>query len=156
MDDLKLGIILAQMINFWILFFIFKHFLGEKIVKAIEERRAYIQKFDDADKQVKQTLAAADKQAGELVDEARTKAHKIEADAEELAKANTQKEKQKAAMEAESILGNARADIEKERLSMLNEMKSKIVDLSLKLNEKMFSKESANKDFMEKELEALK
>jgi hypothetical protein len=35
-------------------------------------------------------------------------------------------------------------------------MKSKVVDLVLKLNGKMFNKESANKDFMEKELEALK
>ena len=48
------------------------------------------------------------------------------------------------------------ADIEKERLSMVNTMKSKIVDLSLKLNEKIFRHEKANKDFMEKELEALK
>lgn len=156
MDDLKLGIVIAQMINFGILFFIFKHFLGEKIVKAIEERRAHLQQFEDAEKQVKEKVAQAQKEADDLVKQARDKASEIENNAEEIAKTNSAKAKEQATMEAESILTNARADIEKERLSMMNTMKSKVVDLSLKLNEKMFNKESANKDFMEKELEALK
>jgi len=34
-------------------------------------------------------------------------------------------------------------------------MKSKIVDLSLKLNENLFKKETVNKDFMEKELNSI-
>jgi hypothetical protein len=34
----------------------------------------------------------------------------------------------------------------------MNSIKSKIVDLSLKLNEKLFSEEKVNKDFMEKTL----
>jgi F0F1-type ATP synthase membrane subunit b/b' len=59
-------------------------------------------------------------------------------------------------MEADSKKNNALADIEKERLSMVNEMKDKVVDLSLKLNEKIFKNEKANKDFMQKELETLK
>jgi len=156
MDDLKLGVVIAQMINFWILFFIFKHFLGEKIVKAIEERRAHLSKFDDAEIQVKEKIEAAEKQAEELIISARNQAIEIESNADGIAKKNIEKSKEKASMEADSILWNARADIEKEKLSMMNEMKSKVVDLSLRLNAKMFSKESANKDFMEKELEALK
>jgi hypothetical protein len=38
---------------------------------------------------------------------------------------------------------------------MVNSMRSKILDLSLKLSSKIFSKESANKDFLEKELDVL-
>jgi hypothetical protein len=59
-------------------------------------------------------------------------------------------------MEAASKKKNALDDVEKERLSMVSEMKTKIVDLSLKLNEKIFKNEKANKDFMQKELETLK
>ena len=61
MDDLKLGVVIAQIINFGILFFLFKHFLGEKIVKAIEERRAHLQKFDNAEQQVREKEEEANK-----------------------------------------------------------------------------------------------
>ena len=48
MDDIKLWVIIAQLINFWIIFFIFKYFLGEKIVTAIEERRKWTKASKDA------------------------------------------------------------------------------------------------------------
>ena len=114
MDDIKLWVIIAQLINFWIIFFIFKYFLGEKIVTAIEERRKFLK---------------ASKDAWNLAKE------KIE--------------------EAEYMLESARTQIEKERLDMENNMKTKILDLSLKLNSKIFNKESANKDFIEKEYDLL-
>jgi len=38
---------------------------------------------------------------------------------------------------------------------MVAAMKAKVVDLSLKLNSKMFDKESANKEFMEKGYDSL-
>jgi hypothetical protein len=37
----------------------------------------------------------------------------------------------------------------------MNSIKTKVVDLSLKLNEKLFDKEKVNKDFMEKELNSI-
>ncbi|MGB2110395.1 MAG: ATP synthase F0 subunit B [Patescibacteria group bacterium] len=156
MDDLKLGVVIAQIINFGILFFLFKYFLGEKIVKAIEERRAHLQKFDNAEQQVREKEEEAKLKADSIINEARNKSAEITKNADEIAKQNIEKSKQKAEMEANSIISNAQSSMEKERLSMMGEMKSKVVDLSLRLNKKMFSKESANKDFMEKELESLK
>jgi hypothetical protein len=38
---------------------------------------------------------------------------------------------------------------------MMSGIKSKVIDLSLKLNEKLFTSEKANKDFMEKELNSI-
>lgn len=156
MDDLKLGVVIAQIINFGILFFLFKHFLGEKIVKAIEERRTHLQKFDNAEQQVREKEEEAKLKAESIINEARNKSAEITKNADEIAKQNIEKSKQKAEMEAKSIISNAQSSMEKEKLSMMAEMKSKVVDLSLRLNKKMFSKESANKDFMEKELESLK
>jgi F-type H+-transporting ATPase subunit b len=156
MDELKLGVVIAQIINFGILFFLFKHFLGEKIVKAIEERRNHLQQFDNAEQQVKEKVEEANKKAESIINEARVKSAEITKNADDIAKQNIEKSKEKAEMEANSIVSNAQANMEKERLSMMAEMKSKVVDLSLKLNKKLFSKESANKDFMEKELESLK
>ena len=44
----------------------------------------------------------------------------------------------KAHSEAIAILDGEKRDIEKERLTMLAQMKDHIIDVSLKLNEKMF------------------
>jgi len=89
------------------------------------------------------------------LDEARVNASKIEKTAEELAKQNTAKNLEKANKEAEYILDSARSQIEKDKLDMENSMRSKVLDLSLKLSSKLFSKETANKDFLEKELNVL-
>jgi F0F1-type ATP synthase membrane subunit b/b' len=86
---------------------------------------------------------------------ARSKAETIEKDAQALAKKKKEKILADAEREATSMLASGRADIEKERLSMINSMKSRIISLSLRLNEKLFSREKTNKDFMEKELNSI-
>jgi hypothetical protein len=87
--------------------------------------------------------------------EARKKAVEIESYAEELSKQNSNRIIERSEKEAEYMLESARTQIEKERLDMENNMKTKILDLSLKLNSKIFNKESANKDFIEKEYDLL-
>lgn len=155
MENLQLELIIAAMINFWILFFIFKHFLWEKLAKAIEERRKFLQASVEADDIAKKKLEEAEKQVEELLNEARTKAAAIEKSADELSKQNSYKIIEKAEKEASHILASAKTEIEKDRLDMANSMKSKILDLSLKLNSKIFWKESSNKELFEKELEVL-
>ncbi|QFR39620.1 ATP synthase F0 subunit B [Candidatus Gracilibacteria bacterium 28_42_T64] len=155
MDDLKLGIVIAQLINFGILFFLFKHFLGEKIIKAIEGRRENLQKFDDAELKAKELLDDAVSKADLIMTEAREKASNIEIDSDALAKKGREKILATADMEAKSIIDNALGDIEKERLSMANALKAKVVDLSLKINKKLFDEEKINKEFIEKEIKSL-
>lgn len=156
MDDLKIWIIIAQLINFWILFWIFKHFLGDKLASAIATRREQVESFDNTEKELAEKIEAAEAESKKILDDARNQANNITSDATELAKKSKEKIIAEAQMEADSKKKNALADIEKERLSMVNEMKDKVVDLSLKLNEKIFKDEKANKDFMQKELDALK
>ena len=155
MDDLKLGVVIAQLINFWILFFLFKHFLWEKIIKAIEDRRENLQKFEDAEWKAKEVLENAENDANNIMVQAREKASSIETDAEYLAKKNKEKILESADQEAKNIVDNALGDIEKERLSMANALKKKVVDLSLKINKKLFDEEKINKEFIEKEIKGL-
>ena len=155
MDDLKLGVVIAQLINFWILFFLFKHFLWEKIIKAIEDRRENLQKFEDAEWKAKEVLENAENDANNIMVQAREKASSIETDAESLAKKNKEKILESADQEAKNIVDNALGDIEKERLSMANALKKKVVDLSLKINKKLFDEEKINKEFIEKEIKGL-
>lgn len=155
MEDLNLSVLLAQIVNFWIIFYIFYYFLWDKLGKLIEERRNSLLKLEWVEEEVRVKLENATVDAEKIINEARTKALAMEANAEKLAKQNKDKMLNAAETEAESIITWALKNIEKERLSMVNSMKSKIVDLSLKLNENLFKKETVNKDFMEKELNSI-
>lgn len=155
MEDLKLELIIAAMINFAILFFVFKHFLWKKLSNAIEERRKHLKASAEAEDIAKSKLEEAEAQVKTILDEARANASKIEKTADELSKQNTAKTLEKANKEAEYILESARSQIEKDKLDMVNAMRTKVLDLSLKLSSKLFSKETANKDFLEKELDVL-
>jgi len=155
MDDLNLGVIIAQIINFGALFFIFKYFLWDKLVKLIGERKTQLEKIDNVESDVKVRLEKADKDAEKVLEKAREKAGEIEKSSANLAKKSKEKIIAEAEMQADSIVSWARADIEKEKLSMMSGIKSKVIDLSLKLNEKLFTSEKANKDFMEKELNSI-
>lgn len=155
MENLQLWLIIAAIINFWILFYIFKYFLWTKLADALEERRKFLKASADADDIAKKKLEEVEKQVENILNEARIKASDIEKSAEELSKQNSFRILEKAQKDAEYLLQSAKTEIEKDRLDMMNWMKSKILDLSLKLNSKIFWKESNNKDFFEKELEVL-
>lgn len=155
MEDISIWNILASLVNFWIVFFVFKYFLWEKIVSAIEERRKNLKSYEDAENTVKEKLDEAQKEVDSMLEKARNKAIEIEQRAEELSKQNANKIIERAEQEADYLLDSAKTQIDKERLDMENSMKDKILDLSLKLNWKIFNKEVANKDFMDKEYDLL-
>lgn len=156
MEDLNFWIILAQIINFAIIFFIFKHFLWDKIVNIIEKRREQLASLDNSDAVVAEKIAKAEDEAKKLIDEARNKAHSIEATSEELAKKEYSRKMEEASKKAQSIEDSALRDIEKERINMVNSLKDKVLDISLKLNSKLFDDSSKNKEFMQKELNSIK
>lgn len=156
MDDLNLWIVLAQIINFWILFFAFKHFLWQKIVNAIEERRKLIENLDNSEDLVKEKLETAESEAKAILDKARVDALDMQRKADDLIKKNTEIKLAEADKKAESIIETANRTIEKERGSMMEEIKDKILNLSLQINSKVFDKKDANKDFITKEVNSIK
>ena len=156
MDDLSLSVVIAQIINFWIVFFIFYYFLWDKIVKIIEERKIQLTNLDNSDSVVKEKIEAAEKEAGEIVDISRTQALEIQNNADELSKKNTKQKLDEAEAKAKAIIEAANRDLEKERLWMIGEMKEKILNLSLKINSKVFDNKGNNKDFIEKEINSIK
>jgi len=156
MDDLNVAVIIAQFINFWIVFFIFYYFLWKTIVKTIEERRNQIENLDNSEDVVREKLEAADLEAKDIVNEARKNASDMQKNADELSKKDTAQKLKMAEEKAESILDWAKRDVEKERLGMLSAMKDKVLDLSLKINSKVFDKKDNNKDFISKEVNSIK
>ena len=155
MENLDLGIIIAQIINLSILFYMFKRFIADRLNVMIKERRALIKKLDEADALYDEKLAAAKAQEESILSGARADANDIMISAKELADQKANLIMQKAKSDVNAIMDGGRREIEKERLTMLQNMKGKIIDLSLKLNEKMFDDEKASKDFMEKEMKQI-
>ena len=156
MDDLRLWVVLAQLINFGILFWIFYHFLGSKIVQTIEDRRKQLSSLENSDAEVKAKLEQAQLEAKELVEKARSEAALIQKNADDLAKKNIANKTQEAEAKAQSILDAAQREIEKEKGSMMNALKEKVLDLSLSINSKVFDSKDSNVEFIKKEVNSIK
>ena len=80
----------------------------------------------------------------------------MQKNADEISKKDTLKKIKDAEEKAQWIMDSARRDVEKERLGMLNVMKDKVLDLSLKINSKVFDKKDNNKEFISKEVNSIK
>ncbi len=156
MEDLSLGIILAQIINFWIVFFVFKHFLWDKIVKIIIERRELLKSLKDADALTKQKLAEADKVSENIINESKQKALEIQNNALELSKKQTQNKLDEAEVKAKNILDWALRDLKKQELEMIEWLKWKMLDISLKVNAKILHQKDTNKEFLQNEINWVK
>lgn len=155
MENIDISVIFAQIINFWILFYIFKRFIADRLNKAILERRVLLKKLAEADREYEEKIAAAKAEESQILKNARIDANDMLVDAKDLADQKASLIMAKAKKDIDAIMEGGRREIEKERLGMLQSMKGKIIDLSLKLNDKMFTEEKASRDFMEKKLEEI-
>jgi len=121
-------------------------------VRLIEQRRAKMTMIENLDKDIEIKLKKAAEKAEQIVIDARKRAGIIEKDSMILTTRNRVDMITQAKMEADNILSSARREIQKEKIDMLDMVKEKALDLSLRLNEKVFDTKNVNKEFMEKEL----
>ncbi len=148
-------VLLAQLINFAILYGIFKYFIADKLNAKITLRREQLKKLELAEAHYEEKMKLAESQREELLQKARKTTKQLMEESESIAKQKAQDIILKANSDAMSILEWGRREIEKDRLSMLAKMKEHIIDVSLKLNKKMFGNENASKEFLEKELKEI-
>ncbi len=156
MDNINITLVLAQLANFLILFMIFKKFIADKLIATISTRRELQAKLEKAAAEYEINLAAAKKEKEDILEQARENAKNMMIEVESLANKKSVDILLAAEQKANLTLEGGRRQLEKERLSMLSQMKSKIIDISLRLNEKLFDDEHASRDFMEKEMDNIK
>ena len=155
MENINLTIILAQIANFYILFFIFKKFLADKFNITIKKRRELFKKLEYAEKNYKETLKKANDEKDKIIKESKDKAQQSSLEIEKLANKKSVKILLRAEQEANQIIKLWRNQLEKDRLTMLSGIKAHIINLSLKLNEKLFNEKNVSREYMEKELEKI-
>ena len=69
MDDLHIAKIISQVINLSILFFLFKHFLGDMIIDTITKRREMLAKIAWWNAEYEKRIAAAEEEKKRLIHE---------------------------------------------------------------------------------------
>lgn len=156
MLQIDVFILLAQLINFWILYYIFKTFVAKKLNERMQERKEQLEKLKKAEEHYEEKMLLAEKERQEIMDNARNTSRSLLEESRILAKAKADAIMKQAHAWAMAVLEWGRREIEKERKTMLSQMKSHIVDISLKINEKMFWEGKTNKEFIEAEFKKMK
>ncbi len=156
MDSINFTLVLAQLANFLILFLIFKKFIADKLIATIMSRRELQAKLEKAKADYEKNIEKAKQEKEDILAQARENAKTMMIDVEALANKKSVDILLQAEDKANLTLEAGRRQLEKERLSMLAQMKSKIVDISLRLNEKLFEDEAVDREYMEREIEDIK
>ncbi len=153
MFDIDFWLIIAQIINFLIIFFIFKKFVSDSMNDLVEDRKALLDKLERADSYYNEKKLEAEKQELDILNQAHSEAKKFMSQTEDIASKKAKDLIDKANKEVMYILDWWKRQVEKERLTMLETMKTKIFDLSLKLNQKIFNDDDLAKKFIEDNVE---
>ncbi|GIW62962.1 MAG: hypothetical protein KatS3mg090_0788 [Patescibacteria group bacterium] len=143
-------LLLAQLINFVLLFYIFKKFLAKPFSEFVKKQKQrekiqeeYEQKLAELDLEKEKILNATRKKAKETADQL---IHEAVKSAEELKKRLTEEVKKEVQLEKEKLM----KELETEKESFEKELKQNILNLSLKLTEetlKEFMTEERKKEY---------
>jgi F-type H+-transporting ATPase subunit b len=140
--DLK--ILIAQVVNFGIIFFVLYRFAFKPIAKVMQERTQKIEDSLDNAKEIEKRLADTNKEQTEILNQAKKDALGIVEKADKTAEANRQKLIEKTKEEVAAIVTQEKAKIAQEKAESLQELKGELANLVVLavekvINEKMTS-----------------
>lgn len=145
-----------QLIILLVILWVLNKFVFKPYLAYLDEWEIKQKKLEDDYKNIDKLIKDAEEEKESILSEARNKADEVLKNSEAVAKQKRLSILDNAEKEAKSILEAWKSNVEKERSTMLNNVKSKLVDLIVSFNKKIFTKETVNKDFIEKELGAIK
>lgn len=152
MFEIDSWLVVAQIINFSILFFIFKKFVSDSMIDLVEERKKLLDKLYKADSIYDEKVKSAEIKSEQIIQDAHNNAKQFYEQSKEITSQTVQSLIEKANNEVKYILESGKKELEKERVDMLDELEDDAIELSLKLNEKLFSKASSNQSFVDKQI----
>ena len=152
----KLGIdpklMLAQVVNFFVLLFILTKLVYKPILTLLDKRKKQIEKNVEDTRKIEDRLEKLEEEKGKILADASGEAMKVI----EIAKKEAEEEKQltlaNAKKEISSLAERYRGQLQAEKSQMMNEIKAEVADLIIKSSEKIIKKEFKEDD--QKRLEA--
>lgn len=130
-------VLLAQLINFGILFGILFFLLYKPMRRTFDERSNRIKESMDQAEQIKEQMARTEEQVKEQLVTARREGQDILAQAAQMGVRLKEEARGEARQEAEVIVARARTEIELERDEAIDEVKRQFVDLAITAAEKV-------------------
>lgn len=107
--SLKLDVLLIQLINIWILFFLFKKFAWTMLTNEIKRRKALIKKLESATAEYDKMIKEAKEQSHIIIEEGKTKRDELIAYAESVWEKRKEELIQSGHLKADTILDQAKA-----------------------------------------------
>ncbi|MNN13250.1 ATP synthase subunit b [compost metagenome] len=131
----------AQMVVFFILWWVVAKFIWPPLVKALDERAKKIADGLAAAEKGKAELELANKRVDQALAEARTEGAQRVADAEKRAQLTADEIKQNAQAEAARIIAQAKADAEQQVTRAREELRDQVAVLAVKGAEQILKRE---------------
>ncbi len=145
----KLGInwklLVAQIVNFIILFAILSKFVFDPMSKFLRERSAKIAKSLEEAKAIDERMQKTDRERAAIVAEARQESERIITEAKKIAEGLHTDAVAKGKTTVEGMIAGAKIEIASERSSALRAAKSEIADLVIAVSEKVLQEEISPK-----------
>ena len=158
MIDLKFVTVetfIVQFIVLIVILWVLNKFLFKPYLEYLDEWENKHEKLENDYNHIDDLIHKAEEKKKKILKEAREHWKKIEDDAQIIAKQVSWNLLEKASKEATAIIKAAKEEIKQEKKTMLNSMKSKVINLALKLNQKLFDKEKVSKDYLEKNIDSI-
>jgi F-type H+-transporting ATPase subunit b len=148
-------IIIAQVINFAIVFGVFYAFALKPLKKLMQERSDRIAKGLDDAKCNAEVLMTTQDEYKKIVAKAREEAHVIFQDGKKEAEAKKQEMLDAAKADVENMIATGKKTLEAEKAKMVEEAKKEIVSIVVLATEKLLS-DQVDKTFDEKQIKHIK
>ena len=150
--EISITAVLAQIINFGLLFFLFKKFLTKPIVAAIEERRTLISRLENAEEAYEERLAAGEKEFKKMVQQGIDKKDQLVAEAGVIATKRKDEILEEAKVRAEEIVHDAETKTKNLEDELKNNFEAGVKRTSLQVVKKLLKDD---KEFKSKYLDSV-
>ena len=158
LTDLKFVTIETFVIQFVLLMvvlFVMNKFVFQPYLKYLDELDAKQTKLEEDYKNIDKLVKDAEDKNKKILSDARKKGNTIVEEAKALGEKSRNTIVADAEKEAKEMISVSKVEIAQEKRAMLNSIRSKVIDLTLRLNGKLFDNEKVSKDFLEKNIDSI-
>ena len=142
--------LIIQTIILFVILWVLNKFIFKPYLRYLDELEEKQKKLENDYKNIDKLIKEAETKKETILKEARNKWDSLISEAEIIGNKKRTSIIEKAELDAKDILESTRSEIEKEKLSMLSQIKSKLIDVIIKFNSKLFKEEKVSKDYVEK------
>ena len=139
-------LILAQVVNFLILFFVLKKLIYKPVVGLLEKRRTMVEQSVHNSQKIEERLAALEEEKKKILSEASNNAMAVIEQAKKEAADEHQKAMATAKKEISTLAERYRGQLKDEKDHMFEELKAEVANLIVNSCEKILRKEFGKDD----------